>query len=63
MLNFLQHEKDKDNLSISSWLNWIEISTYRFCDCDLNGIVLLLQKGSYTYEYLIIGEIFLKNVC
>lgn len=63
MLNFLQHEKDKDNLSISSWLNWIEISTYRFCDCDLNEIVLLLQKGSYTYEYLIIGEIFLKNVC
>ena len=30
-------------------------STYKFCNNDLNKFVMLLRKGVYPYEYMVVG--------
>ena len=35
-------------------------STYEFCDKDINKLILLLRKGVYPYEYIILGKNMMK---
>ena len=36
-------------------------NTYEFCNGDINKFILLLRKGVYPYEYMVIGNNLMKN--
>ena len=50
------YEKDFNKELIKRFAN-----TYNFCDNDLNKLILLLRKGVYPYEYMMIGKDLMKN--
>ena len=50
------YEKDFNKELIKRFAN-----TYNFCDNDLNKLILLLRKGVYPYEYLMIGKDLMKH--
>ena len=38
------------------------VSTYKFCDGDINKFILLLRKGAYPHEYMDIWERFYEKL-
>ena len=39
------------------------LSTYKFCDKDINKFILLLRKRVYPYEYMDSSERFDETYC